>query len=353
MTPSPTEVATERVHVAVEAPCNPGLSGAYGALPQRGHEREGVAISSGERAFAAGSITASSAGDVPPRFAIEVLREHPRFREALQVLIRGLVESYSHDGLLNRVVNDRGRLVGSLIALYLHFSPAPGDGGGGLTAGRFQAFCVDLKLCSPGRARALLLLMRYAGYLAPEPSASDLRRRCLAPTARLIEAHQQRWKLQFEAMAPITPAGRVGLELQGRPGFTAAFVRHLGASYLGGFRLLDHAPELTRLVESNAGLLVVGRLLLAALDGSPGPDGGTAVAVSITSLSAQFGIARAHARNLIAGAAEAGLVRRTGRSETVVVLPRLVQAGSGFFGALFGLTTHCVQAAAEEVGATS
>ena len=52
-----------------------------------------------------------------------------------------------------------------------------------------------------------------------------------------------------------------------------------------------------------------------------------------------------------AEAAEAGLVRRTGRSETVVVLPRLIDAGSNFFAALFAVLAHCAQAAAEEIGA--
>ena len=289
------------------------------------------------------------AANVPSSFVIEALREHPRFREATRALIGGLVERYSCNRLLNRVLNDRGRLVGSLIALYLHFSPAPGGGRSGLTAGRFQAFCVDLKLCSPGRAQALLLLMRYAGYLAPEPCASDRRRRCLVPTERLIEEQRQRWNLQFEAMALITPAGRTALEALERPEFTAAFMRHLGATFLAGFRLLDHAPDLARLAESNAGLLVTASLFRAVLDSPLGPDG-EAVPVSISLLAARFGIARAHVRNLLAEAAEAGLVKRTGRSETVVVLPRLVQAGSDFFAALFALKAHCAQAAVEEIG---
>ncbi|MGI4942048.1 MAG: hypothetical protein ACRYHQ_16055, partial [Janthinobacterium lividum] len=163
---------------------------------------------------------------------------------------------------------------------------------------------------------------------------------------------QQRWGVQVEARALITPTGRMALELQGRPEFTAAFVRHLGASFLAGFRLLDHAPDLARVVESNAGLLVVASLFGAALDGPSGPDG-TAVPVSISSLAARFGIARAHVRNLLADAAEAGLVRRTGESETVVVLPRLVRAGSDFFAALFAVLAHCALATAEEIGAAS
>ena len=310
-------------------------------------------IGDGNGVCAAGSIRPlSRAGNVPPRCAIEALQEHPRFQEATRALISGLVQRYSRNRLLNRVINDRGRLVGSLIALYLHFSSVPDNGESCLTAGRFQAFCVDLKLCSPGRARALLLLMRYAGYLAPEPCASDRRRRCLVPTERLLEEQQQRWSLQFEVMALITPAGRMALDLQGRPDFTAAFVRHLGATFLAGFRLLDHAPDLARVVESNAGLLVVASLFSAALDDPLGPDG-TAVPVSISSLAGRFGIARAHVRNLLADAAEAGLIRRTGQSEMVVVLPRLVQAGSDFFAALFAVLAHCALATAEEIGAAS
>lgn len=309
-----------------------------------------MAISVESGAYAAGLAALPGSKKVPSQSDIKALRDHPRFRDALRTAIGGLLERYSRNGLLNRVVNDRGRLVGSLIALYLYFSPASGGEGSGLTAGRFQAFCTDLKLCSPGRARALLLLMRYAGYLAPEPCGLDRRRRCFAPTPRLIEEQQQRWRLQFEAVALITPAGRTALKAQGRPEFAAAFVRHLGASYLKGFRLLDHAPELARLVESNGGLLLIASLLLAAVDGLPEPDGGTTVPVSISLLSAQFGIARAHARNLLADAAEAGLVRWTGRSETVVVLPCLFQAGSEFFAALFAVLAQCAQSAAEEIG---
>ena len=56
------------------------------------------------------------------------------------------------------------------------------------------------------------------------------------------------------------------------------------------------------------------------------PDG-TVVPVSISALSARFGIARAHARRLLADAAEAGLVRRASGSGTVMVLPRLSPGG--------------------------
>jgi hypothetical protein len=287
------------------------------------------------------------AGAFPSRQAIDALRSHPRFPEAVRAATNHLVEKYSRNGLLNRVINDRGRMIGSLVALYLHLSAPPG--GDGLTVSRFQAYCVKLKLCSPGRARALLLLLRYGGFLVPDPSTSDRRQRRLVPTEPLIEAHRQRWKRQFEALALIAPEGRPALALLDQPEFITAFVRQLGVSYLAGFRVLDHAPELTDLVESNAGLLVISSLFLAAVE-RPQAAEGMAVPVSISAQSLRFGIARAHARNLLAEAAEAGLVSRAGGSEVIIVLPRLVQAMSGFFAATFALLAHCAGVAAKEIG---
>ncbi len=244
--------------------------------------------------------------------------------------------------------NDRGRSVGGLIALYLHYVPVPGSKRTGLTVGRFQAFCVDLRICSPGRAWALLALMRFAGYLEPDPEVSDRRQHRLVPTASLIELHRQTWKRHFEAMALVMPAGRTALEIHGRPEFMAAFLHRLGACYLAGFRVLHHAPELARVAESNAGLLLVLSLFSGAVGGVE--PGGTAVPISISALSARFGIARAHARQVLADAAEAGLVRRAGGSETaVVVLPRLACTTGNFIAALFALLGHCAEAAAEEM----
>lgn len=286
-----------------------------------------------------------------PEHAISALQSHPRFQEAVRAAMGSLIEMYSRNGLLNRVMNDRGRAIGSMIALYLHFSPTPGVSEAGLTVGRFQTVCMDLELCSPGRARALLALMRLAGYLAPGPGVSDHRQRRLVPTERLIELQRRRWKGQFEAMALVMPEGHAALEVYDRPEFMAALLRHLGTSYLAGFRILRYAPELTRLVENNAGLLVIFSLFSSAAGGVA--PGGTAVPISISAISERFGIARAHARKLLAHAAEAGLVRRADGSETVVVLPRLAHAVGSFFAALFAILAHCAEAAAEELRGVS
>jgi hypothetical protein len=283
--------------------------------------------------------------------AIDAVRAHPRFHDAVQHMLEGASALYAGNRLLNRVVNDRGRMMGGMAALYLDACSARESNEPGFTVRRFQAFCVECKLCSFGRARALLTMMCFAGYLAPTPSLADRRQRRLVPTRQLIELQRCRSQYQFEALALVSHQGCRALEDHDRPEFTAAFLRHLGDAYVAGFRLLDHAPELSRLAESNAGLLLVVTLFLSALDGIT-PDG-TTVPVSVSALSTRFGVARAHVRSLLADAAAAGLVRRADESATLVVLPRCVEAVSNMFAALFALLLHCVSAAAEEIAESS
>jgi hypothetical protein len=153
--------------------------------------------------------------------------------------------------------------------------------------------------------------MRYAGYLVPALGrAADRRQRRLVPTERLIELHRQRWRRNFEAIALVLPEkGRKALEAHGRPEFTAAFVRHLGAMYLAGFRPLHHAPALQRLVESNAGLLVISSLFLAVTDGRPVMSDGTIVPVSMSALSARFGIEPRRVCRRLFGLSHAAMAR--------------------------------------------
>ena len=235
-----------------------------------------------------------------------------------------------------------------MIALYLHYSYVRESNGVGLTVSSFQAFCTKVNLCSSGRASALLLMLKCTSYIEPAPDLANRRQRRLIPTERLIEEQRQSWTHLFDAMALIVPEGALWRNLLNRPKFMAAFVCHLGVTYLAGFRVLSYAPDLARIVESNAGLLVFLSLFLAATN-DPARSSGTAVTVSLSALSKQFGIARAHARNLLSDAVATGLLTRSDMNMTVIVLPRLKQAVSDFFAATFALFAHCASAAAAEI----
>lgn len=291
---------------------------------------------------------ASNPGETAgPDEAMRTIALHPRFGEAVRHMLNNADRLHDADRLLDRFVNDRGQLIGGLLACYLHACSLSEGDEPGFSLRRFQMVCVEQKLCSFGRARALVLLMCVAGYLTPGPSLWHRRQRRLVPTARLLQLQQRKWRYQLAGLAMVSDRGAAAVASCGRPEFILAFVRQLGASYTAGFRLLDHAPELAHLAECKAGLRLILYLSLLAPD-QVGPHR-TSVAVSVSALAARFGVARAHVRSLIAAAAIAGLVERAGDGTTLTVLPGLMEAVGHVMAALLGLLAHCAGAAAEEM----
>jgi hypothetical protein len=226
--------------------------------------------------------------------AIIAIQSHPRFREAVALQISCLRRIYLRNRLLNRVLNDRGRFMAAMAAMYLHYFAGTDDDSSGLTPSRFQATCVEQGICSAGRARALLAQMRLVGYLELAPGGTDRRRRRLLPTAAFIALHQERWECHLRALALLKTEMQQVLEVCNDPKFMECYLRRLGADYLKGHRILHQVPEMASFAETNSGLLLVSSLFVA----EPTEDS-AAASISISALAAQFGVARAHARKIV------------------------------------------------------
>src|SRR5438477_12980641 len=85
-----------------------------------------------------------NAAGPPTAEAVAALRAHPRFPDAFRASIEGLVAVYRRNRLVGQVLNDRGRVIFGILALYLHYAPDTG----GLTASAMKALCVETGLCS-------------------------------------------------------------------------------------------------------------------------------------------------------------------------------------------------------------
>ncbi len=270
-----------------------------------------------------------------PEGMIERIGRHPHFPAAARESAKALVEAHARNRLLNRLVSDRGRAQFGILALYLHFHDEAG-----LTASRMADLAEEVGVCSRGRVKALLVLLRWAGHVAPVAGARDLRRRPLAPTERMQAAYRSRWRRQLELMAPIVPdAASVAAELDD-PAVFGALAVALGGMIRSGFRLLDHCPAIAPIAERDNGLLVLLHLALAA----PGPAplaGSEPFAVSISSLARSVRVSRSHALNLLREAERQGLIAREaappGQAEGVVFCCRPLLAASlaGFFAAAY------------------
>jgi hypothetical protein len=287
-------------------------------------------------------------GGALSREAAAALCRHPRFPEAMRAVLADNVRLYRGNRILNYVGYDRGRLIVTILAFYLHALRDPDDPTSGLTAHRLKAFCAEQDVCSPGRARALLSLLRQFGYVAPAP-AGDRRYKLLVPTELLIDSVRQRWAAMFGATALVLPETAAAHAALDRPEFLAALVRRMGDAFRAGVRPLQFAPELGPFAERNAGLMILSSLVIAGdPDDTMPPE--RPVRLSISELARRFSVSRAHVLRLLRDAAADGLIERSGPAqESVQLLPPLSLALRHSVATLFLFFAHSARAALAEV----
>lgn len=275
---------------------------------------------------------------------IVALRAQPGFAGAMRISATSLTEMYQGGHLLNWLMDDRARLLFGYLTLYLHYTRDPADPTSGLTPTRMKMMAAEQGICSSGRTTAMLSLMRFGGYLAPDVSA-DGRQRRLVPTGKLLDMLQARWRVHFGAMAPLMPDGNAMLAALGEPDFGPCLVIGISKRFLAGFRFLTHAPDLGLFAERNAGMLILASLLTSgAADDTMPPQ--RAVPISISALARRFKVSRPHVLKLISDAAAVGLIERTGvDSDRVLIKPRLAEAAQNFFATMYLLFADCAREA--------
>jgi hypothetical protein len=279
--------------------------------------------------------------------AMAQMRTDPRLPEAIRTLARGMLGLYRGNRLLNMLINDRGRMAIGYLALYLHDGGAPDGRGSGFGVGQLKAMCAASGIASPGRAGAMLGLMRMTGHVASASAAGDRRRHVLVPTEKLREAHRARWSRVAEALRVVRPDAADAFAL-GDPEFEAAYVRYSTEYWLAGMRMIDIAPEMQLFLDRNGGLMILLSIILSgeAREGEL-PDG--PIPITISGLSSRFGISRVHVRTMLRDAEAAGYIARTGAGGSHVVLrPELLESIRTFFAAVILYISHCALLAAAE-----
>lgn len=219
------------------------------------------------------------------------IRHHPRFTDATIALARAGLDLYSGNRFLNLLTNDRGRFIISLLIV------AFARDGEGLTARRLGAACVATGLCSDGRARALLHLMRWSGHV--EASGHGFRQ-----TEKLMALHRERLRRVLPAIIAVLPGREAALDLIETPGFAEAFCAAQGQAFLAGRRAGEGAPDVVPIVERNAGLLVLIALYLIKVGADPGP-------LTVAGLARRFHVSRPHINKLVQLAEQRDLARRS------------------------------------------
>lgn len=284
-------------------------------------------------------------------------RADPGFDQAMRVGATTLVNQFRGSWLLNRILNDRGRFLLSILVLHLHFEWKLDNSKVGLTTGRLKTLCTEQNICSPGRAGAVLATMQLLGLVEPRPTP-DKRIKALSATDRLVSIHRDRWRKLFTAIRPLVPNADTTIALIDDDAFLAAFVGATVERFLAGFRVLDAAPTLWAFAERDSGVMIAVSLVLSVppQDGSAEAaaarveSGGIRAGISIAALAQRFSVSRSHVLGVLRAGEEAGLIARGSAAGSIVLQPLLIEAISDFFANAFAILTDSLATALVATG---
>ncbi len=253
--------------------------------------------------------------------AIAALEAHPDFPAVVRSAATSAVNTYQGRWLLNRLLNDRGRFVASLMILSLHFSEGEGRG---FTAAQLKRAALAANLCSSGRITAFLATLRLSGFLTPVQNA-DRRTNLLAPTEALIDIHRSRWSVVFKLLATLSPEAQGATDALRDPAFVGHCAQILVRAYQSGGQMFIYVPEMRPFADRDAGIT----MLLSMLIQREGQ------AISVTGMARRFSVSRSHALETLRLAEQAGLVVVTAQRGCYVAGPRLGSTMQRFFCMLF------------------
>lgn len=278
---------------------------------------------------------------------MQEFRAKPAFLPAAEKCIRELVRMYSGNRILNRILNDRGRVIFGIFALYL--DATPDDNGVGLTVTRIANLCQELGVCSRGRAKAIVMLMRWAGYLDAGPEAgANRRQRPLVPTQRMMDLQILRWRTILTSVAMLYPATTNALNLLEDRTFGQILIRQMGSRFEAGFRLRHYAPEAMLFAERDAGVLIAWSLLISGVEGDVFPPL-EPVPVPVAALARQFFVSRAHVLKLLREAEQNGMIVRTpSAAGSVVLLEPMRETMLNLLAAMFAAFADAAEDAVAE-----
>jgi DNA-binding MarR family transcriptional regulator len=149
----------------------------------------------------------------------------------------------------------------------------------------------------------------------------------------------------------VLPEAAEGYTRFDEPGFLRAYAIALASEVIGGFRLLDHGPELQLLSDRDAGFTITFSIALAAApqDGMPATG---VIPVSASALAKRFHVLRSHVTRLLHDAQAAGLLERSGTLDMRIrFLPLLTESFEKLFGSLLLWHAACARHALGENGA--
>lgn len=286
----------------------------------------------------------NEAPDPLSQAAMRRLRARPGYADAVAGCARGVLASYRDQRAPNRILNDRGRVILSILLLDLHHRAEAGDGEA--TLSRLQALCAELEVCSPGRTAAMIAAMRLFRFVSLAPSP-DRRARRLVPSEAFERLTRERWSAILGAVAALLPSlAPFAARMEDRA-FMAAFVHAMRDRFVAGYRTGTAVPGILPYGERDGGIMVLLSLHLAAVEAARRGE----IGFTVSAAARDFHLSRAHVAGVLRLAGEDGLVTRSGpRDRVIEPTPALGDLVENFFASAFLLHAVALHDAAAAIG---
>ncbi len=243
--------------------------------------------------------------DTGPEISIEVyarLRAEPLYPQAVRRFAANMLAAGAADLALDGILKDAGRNVAAMCAVYLHLS-------GGLTLPRLKTLCSGFGLASPGRARALLLYLRYLGYVGAPQAVAKGAPAVYPVSPKLLVTWREHQRAVLDAAAVLEPEIAVLIDQFETPGVFETYAALLAEGFLATVPHFDvNMPYFRIFMHRHAGIQIVHFLLAHAADEAFPPR--EPIAFSISELAQRFGVSRSHVRRLFDAAEREGLIQR-------------------------------------------
>ena len=261
----------------------------------------------GQNAVRLGAATNDTAGTDPSEIekpAPELLRNrtiaHPGFPAAVRMLGQNMLSLSAADRAIDGIFKDAGRYVVAACAATM---PS------GVTVAGLKVLCARFGLLSPGRAAAMLLYLRYLGYVSLWRDRSASGPAIYRTSPSFLIAWRAHYSAVLNAAALIEPeAAHVVVRLND-PAFFQCFCQlHLDELALN---IRDWDPNMAYarvFMNRYAGSQIAWALLIQHRDG-PFPFAGP-LALSKADLARRFGVSLMHVKRLFAAALREGLMER-------------------------------------------
>ena len=251
------------------------------------------------------------------RDALDAMIAGPGFDQALRGCVECWLPQSGDTRMIEVTMRDLGRMVSGNWSLYLDSSP------GGLTLSRLSKLLDGTWLSSPGRARALLLYLRFVGYVEPAfGQESDARERRFRVTPQLKKAFRERYRRDLNAFRDTSPAiAEMAQRLDDDDVFRCLTWAH-GAFLAALFKAYKPTTVSLDIFSSRySGMMVLARMLLSGEPDDSFPPR-RPIPYTLAGLARETGISRAQVRRMLREAELAGFM--TPMNEGLMLLTPLL-----------------------------